>query len=97
MKPDAKSYIVSECREDEECIAIVPSERVGAGAFLSVLGRNGIGTRALGIGTGTVLDAAGSHLRVPGVVVVAIARTDEKRVRTHARMCGVAIARIEVI
>lgn len=97
MKQPQKSYIVGECKEDEACLAIVPSARLGAAAFLSVLQKNGIESRALGTGTGRVQDASGGSWRVPGVVIVAVAKRHERRVQAHARMCSVAIARIERI
>ena len=97
MAVDPATYIVGECAEDEECLCVVPSARLGAQDFMLVLERNGISVRPLGQGTGTVLDASGSEYTVPGVVLMAIARADECRVAKHARMCAVAIARIEKI
>jgi len=97
MKQDPDTYIVGECAESEECLAVVPSARLDAQDFLAVLAQNGVQTRLLGMGTGMVKDATGCDYRVPGVVLVAIEQADEGRVRIHARMCSVAIARIEKI
>ena len=73
----------------ERCVALVPSERVRAGAFAKVLFDNGIQIRVLGHGSGWVMDKNRTRVRVSGVLFVALADRDLALVRRYAQLCGV--------
>lgn len=77
---------------DELAIAVVPSPRITPAQFLTILYDNGIPSKQLGIGTGTVVDSAGVRSKVPGVIVAVIPSDSMWKVQAHAQLCGVAIS-----
>ncbi len=68
----------------EVFVAVVPSARISAECFLSVLSDNQVPSRLIGAATAV----CGSR-RVPGVMVIALVEGDLHRAQAHARLCGI--------
>jgi len=77
-------------------IVIVPSTRVPASEFVTILSANGIDTISLGTGTAKVRTAQGRENRVAGALVAAILSADLRRARAHAKLCGVHLSTLEI-
>lgn len=97
MTPDVAAYIVGECKEDEACVAVVPSLRLEAEDFVTILAQNDVEARPLGKGTGRGVDGNGGAWRARGVMVLAIKERDMVRLQLYARLHGLAVARIVTI
>lgn len=67
----------------------MPSVRVTAREFLSVLAREGIATEVLGEGTAEAEGPSGRMWRVPGVLVAEVRVRDVHRIQARAGLCGV--------
>jgi len=76
--------------------AVVPSERVPASRFLSILADNGICVTPIGTGSASVVNPSGRRETVAGTLVVTILSGDLNRVRAHARLCGVHLVTLEI-
>jgi hypothetical protein len=73
-------------------MAIVPSRRVSVEDFFALLKQNGLSPRAVGSGSGQVVDADGNKIRVGGILVIAIPLAESERTLTLARLCGITAA-----
>lgn len=73
-------------------VAIVPSARVDASAFLNILADNHILAQVRAWGSARVRTTAGPRVRVGGVAIAAIKPTDLERAKARSRLCGVLLA-----
>lgn len=88
--------VLSRCDADEEGVAIVPSSRVDAREFVLILRANGVSVRALGQGSAKVIDSKGRRARVGGVLIVAARSAQLRKLKIHARLCGVTVTPVYV-
>ena len=77
-------------------IVIVPSTRVRAPEFVTILANNGIRVLVIGSGTAKVRMPMGRKSRVAGALVAAILSADLRRARAHAGLCGVQLSTLEI-
>lgn len=82
------SSVCDLARSDESVLAVVPSHRVSTADFYALLKDNGVKPRALGVGSGRVVDADGRRARV-GVLVIAVPLTEAAKAQNLARLCGI--------
>ena len=77
-------------------VAIVPSARISARWFLSILADNGIQARIIGLGTAVVQSAMNRKKQVAGTLVIAIMSSDLSRAQAHGKLCGVTLTPLEI-
>jgi len=88
--------VLACCDADETGLAIVPSVRVSAREFALILAANGVSVRPLGQGSAQVCDSQGRRARVGGVVIIAARSSEVRKLKTHARLCGVTVIPVRV-
>lgn len=76
-------------------IAIIPSPRVSARLFLSILSRNGVRATTFGYGSARLRGPLGREYRVADVRISAIMPADLLRTRALGKLCGVTIASLK--
>lgn len=86
--------LLADVRGDEDGLVVVPSYRVTAEEFLTVLHSNGFGPRTLGEGFGSVVDDDGVQCLVKDVLLFALPKSRGVSVAKLARLCGVIVAKV---
>lgn len=77
--------------QDEKLVVVVPSLRVSSEEFLENLKNNGIDSRALGVGTGRVVDHEGKRFKVSGVLVGVVSGKAAAQAERIAGICGITM------
>lgn len=77
-------------------LAIIPSSRVTAEDFITILSDGGIGFECVGRGAARVIDSHGNRNRVSGVRIIVIHRSDFNRVKVRSKLCGINIVCLEI-
>lgn len=80
----------------EQAVAVVPSERVSAREFLLILRENGVRVRILARGSALV-SAESRRDRIPGALVIAVPKDQERKLRILSRICGVTTGPIPAL
>jgi len=88
MKPSLEVLGI-EAEPGEQVLAVVPSRRVSSEAFFALLRQNEVQPRAIGVGSGRVVDADGRRVVVSGILVIAVPVTEAKKAQNLARLCGI--------
>ena len=88
MKPSLEVLGI-EAEPGEQVLAVVPSRRVSSESFFALLRQNEIRPRAIGVGSGRVIDAEGRRVLVSGILVIAVPITEAKKAQSLARLCGI--------
>lgn len=80
--------ILSSVRSDEVCFVIEPSTRLNAARLSSLFTLNGVESRVLGQGTGTIRDAHGERPHIRGLLVLAVMPQSVNRLSLLVRLFG---------
>lgn len=82
--------ILDDATPYEACMIVVPSPRLRSGRIALLLRKNGVRCRPLGHGTGTLRDSRGTESRIRGLMILAVDRSDVKRLHMYAKLFGVS-------